>query len=155
MDLIRTRKDRTQIHLLCNDHIPNFAMKNEFQTTTFSLKINQLEIHEEEYYGYVIEKGGVFLCIHLTLQNLTREPLSFSRYDFLVHYDRESEFEAESHFDVEEQFEDLFILQPFMTVSGKYVFIISENAKKIALKYYEIYEDQSVKEYRLRYRIEQ
>ena len=39
MNLIRTKEDNTQIHILCKDHVPNYAMKNEFQTSTFSVKI--------------------------------------------------------------------------------------------------------------------
>ena len=155
MDLIKTRKDKTQMHLLCRDHVPNFAMKNEFQTITFSLKINQLEIHEDEYFGYVIEEGGVFLCVDLVIKNLTNESLSFSKSDFLISYDHDGPFEAEEHFGAEKQFEDLIILRPFAQISGKYVYIISRNAKKIAFKYYESYDDQRMKEYRLRYTVEQ
>ena len=29
MNLIRTKDDKTQIHILCKDHVPNYAMKNE------------------------------------------------------------------------------------------------------------------------------
>ena len=155
MNLIKIRKNKTQLHLLCKDHIPNFAMKNEFQTITFSLKINRLEIHEDEYFGYVIEEGGAFLCIDLTIKNLTGEILSFSRSDFLISYDRDGPFDAEEYFGAEKQFEDLLVLKPFEAITGKYVYIISKNAKKIAFKYYEAYDDQHMKEYRLRYIIEQ
>ena len=39
--------------------------------------------------------------------------------------------------------------------TGKFVFIISNNAKKVAFKYFEYYEDLTMKEYRLRYNIQQ
>lgn len=155
MDLIKTQKDKTQVHLLCNDHIPNFAMKNEFQTITFSLKMNHLEIHEDEYFGYVIEEGGAFLCVSITIKNLTNEILSFSKNDFVITYDNEGPYEAEEYFEVKNQFEDEMALKPFEEVKGKYVYIINKNAKKIAFKYFEAYDDQRVKEYRLRYHIAQ
>lgn len=155
MDLIKIRKNKTQLHLLCKDHIPNFAMKNEFQTITFSLKINRLEIHEDEYFGYVIEEGGAFLCIDLTIKNLTGEILSFSRSDFLISYDCDGPFDAEEYFGADNQFNDLLVIQPFESVNGKYVYTISKSAKKIAFKYYESYDDQHMKEYRLRYVISQ
>ncbi len=155
MDLIKTRKDKSQIHLLLNDHVPNYAMKNEFQTSSFSLKLNYLEIHEDEYFGYVIEKGGVFLCTNVLIKNLTNEILSFSKNDFLISYDKEGPFEAEENFGVTGQFEDEIALRPYEEVKGKYVYIMSQNAKKIAFKFYEPYDDQNMKEYRLRYVIPQ
>ena len=63
MNLIRTKADKSQIHILCKDHVPNYAMKNEFQTNTFSIKMNQLELHEEEYYGYIVDDGGAFFFV--------------------------------------------------------------------------------------------
>lgn len=153
MDLLRTRKDKSQIHLLCKDHIPNFAMKNEFQTLTFSLKLNHLEIHEEEYYGYIIEEGGVFLCVDVTIKNLTNETLFFAKDTFYIMYDMEGPFEPEEFFHVEGQFQDELTLQPYSNITGKFIYIISHDAKKIAFKYYESYDDQYPKEYRLRYRI--
>lgn len=155
MDLIKTRKDKSQVHLLCNDHVPNFAMKNEFQTSSFSLRMNHLEIHEEEFYGYTIEEGGMFLCVSLTIRNLTNEILSFSKNDFFIMYDKEGPYEPEENFNVKHQFEDEMALKPYEEIHGKYVFIISSSTKKITFKYFEAYDDQRVKEYRLRYVIPQ
>ena len=39
MDLIKTTNEKQIIYLI-NDHCPNQAMRNEFQTNTFTLKIN-------------------------------------------------------------------------------------------------------------------
>lgn len=150
MDLIRTRKDKSQIHLLCKDHIPNFAMKNEFQTSTFSLRLNQLEIHEEEYYGYIIDEGGVFLCVDVTIKNLMNETLKLSKNEFLITYDSET-YEPEEYFLVEQQFKDQIVLEANEQVRGKYIYIIAQTTKKITLRYYEENENQYPKEYRLRY----
>ena len=57
--------------------------------------------------------------------------------------------------DKDEQFKDILQLEPYQISTGKYVFIISKNAKKIAFKYFEYYDDFSMKEYRLRYNIQQ
>ena len=155
MNLIRTKEDKTQIHILCKDHVPNYAMKNEFQTNTFSIKMNQLELHEEEYYGYVVDDGGAFFCVNITIKNLTNELLKISKNDFYIVYDNEGPYEPESYFNVNEQFQDNILLNPSEEAIGKYVFIISKNTKKIAFKYFEYYEDLSMKEYRLRYNIQQ
>ena len=153
MDLIKTKKDKTQVHILCKDHVPNFAMKNEFQTNSFKLKINRLEIHEEEYYGYIIDEGGVFLCVDLTIRNLLDQDLTLDKNDFLIAYDSYGLFEAEDYFYVENQLKDKITLKPNEEITGKYIYIIAYDSKKIALKYYETYEDQYPKEYRLRYQI--
>lgn len=153
MDLIKTKKDKTQVHILCKDHVPNFAMKNEFQTNSFSLKMNRLEMHEEEFYGYTIEEGGVFLCVDITIRNLLDQDLILDKNEFLMSYDNEGLFEPEEYFHVFNQFKDQIQLKPNEQITGKYVFIIAHNAKKIAFKYYESYEDQYPKEYRLRYQI--
>ena len=155
MDLIRTKKDKTQLHLLCKDHVPNFAMKNEFHTNTFSLKLNHIEIHEEEYYGYIIEDDGVFLCMNMTIQNLTKEPLELSKDEFLISYNSEGLFEPEEYFNVDNQFPDLIQLKPFESITGQYIYIIDKLSKKISIKYYEYYDDFTSKEYRLRYMIAQ
>lgn len=153
MDLIKIKKDKTQVHILCKDHIPNFAMKNEFQTNTFSLRINRLEIHEEEYYGYVIEEGGVFLCVDVTIKNLQDQELILDKNEFLISFDSEGLFEPEDYFYVQDQLKDQIILKQNEQITGKYIYIISYQAKKIIFKYYETYDDQYPKEYRLRYQI--
>lgn len=153
MDLIKTKKDKSQVHILCKDHIPNFAMKNEFQTSTFSLKMNRLEIHEEDYYGYSIDEGGVFLCLNVTIRNLLDQDLILDSNNFLISYDSNGLFEPEEYFNVENQFKNKIQLLKNEQITGKFVYIIAQNSKKIAFKYYEIYDDQYQKEYRLRYQI--
>lgn len=155
MNLIRTKDDKTQIHILCKDHVPNYAMKNEFQTNAFSIKMNQLELHEEEYYGYIVDEGGAFFCVNITIKNLTNEELILSKNDFYIYYDNEGPYEPEANFEVDEQFQDNLRLEPYQKITGKFVFIISKNAKKITFKYFEYYDDFSMKEYRLRYNIQQ
>ncbi len=155
MNLIRTKIDKSQIHILCKDHVPNYAMKNEFQTNTFSVKMNQLELHEEEYYGYIVDDGGAFFCVNITIKNLTNELLNLSKNDFYIYYDNEGPYEPEANFNVDEQFTDAMQLKAYEQITGKFVFIISKNAKKVAFKYFEYYEDLTMKEYRLRYNIQQ
>lgn len=153
MDLIRTKKDNTQLHLLLKDHIPNFAMKNEFQTTLFKLRVFSLEIYEHIFEGYVIEEGGVFLCINCGIKNLTNEILSFYPSELTITYDRQGPFEAEEYFEAAHQFENEIALKPNEEVKGSLVFIIAKDSKKIVLKYLEPIDDERVKEYRLRYQL--
>ncbi|MGN1343867.1 MAG: hypothetical protein ACI4U3_04760 [Traorella sp.] len=145
MDVIKTRKDQTQLHILCKDHIPNFAMKNEFQTNSFSLKVNLIEIHEEAFYGYIIENGGVFLCFDMIIKNITNEKLILSKDEFVIFYDSFGPYEPEEYFNVENQFHDVINIEPFSEILGKYVYIIDKNSKKIVLKYFENYDDLSMK----------
>lgn len=153
MDLIRTKKDNTQLHLLLKDHIPNFAMKNEFQTTTFKLRVFSLEIYEHIFEGYVIEEGGMFLCVNCGIKNLTNEILSFYSSELTVSYDHQGPFVAEEFFEVTNQFEDEIALRPNEEVKGKFVFMVAKDAKKIVLRYLEQVDDERVKEYRLRYQL--
>ena len=146
MDLIKTKKDKSQLHLLLKDHIPNLAMKNEFQTQNFMLRLNRLEIVESNLAGYEVDEGGVFLLASITLKNLSNEILSFSRNDLLVSYDKESPYEAEEYFDVENQLEDEIALKPNEEVKGKIVYIIASNAKKITFRYLDALDDEKVKE---------
>lgn len=151
MDLIKTKKDKTQLHLLLKDHIPNLAMKNEFQTRSFMLKLNSLEMVENELGGYEVDEGGIFIMANITLKNLSNEILSFSRNDLLISYDKEAPYEAEEYFQVEGQLEDEIALKPNEEIKGKYVYIIAANAKRVTLRYLEQLDDERVKEYRLRY----
>ena len=151
MDLIKTTKDNKQIHLLLKDHCPNQAMSNEFQTQTFSLKLTKLEIMEKECNGYMVDAGGVFLLASLKIKNLSNEILSFSKSDLLISYDNENPYEAEENFQVPFQFEDEIALKPDEEVKGKYIYIISESAKKITLRYIEEYDEENMKQYKLRY----
>lgn len=153
MDLIRTKKDNTQLHLLLKDHIPNFAMKNEFQTTTFKLRVFSLEIYEHIFEGYVIEEGGMFLCVNCGIKNLTNEILSFYSSELTVTYDHQGPFVAEEFFDAANQFEDEIALRPNEEVKGKFVFMVAKDTKKIVLRYLEQVDDERVKEYRLRYQL--
>lgn len=154
MDLIKTKKDKSQLHLLLKDHVPNLAMRNEFQTRSFMLRLVRLEMIENELKGYEVDEGGSFLLATITLKNLTNEILSFSRKDLLISYDLESPYEAEEYFEVENQFEDEIALKPNEEVKGKYVYIIASNAKRITFRYFEVLEDERMKEYRLRYMIQ-
>lgn len=155
MNLYRIKKDHSQTLVLLADHIPNLAMKNEFQTHTFKLRINKLEMIEEECQGYRVDEGGIFLLVSVTLTNCSNEILSFSKNELLVSYDKEEPYEPEDYFEVENQFEDEIALKPNEEVKGKYVYIIASNAKRITIRYIEAYDDEHFKEYRLRYVIPQ
>lgn len=151
MDLLKYKKDGTILHLLCNDHIPNPAMKNEFVTSTFKLKLYKLEWYETSLNGYSVEQGGVFLSVTIGIKNLTREIIAFTREDLLISNDHYDPYPPEEYFEVEGQLEDEIALRPNEEIKGKYIYIINENAKKITLRYIEEYEDDKYKEYRLRY----
>ena len=152
MDLIKI-ENQHQIRLLINDHCPNQAMRNEFQTQTFSFKIHRLE-WMKECEGYQVDEGGVFLLASIIVRNLTNEILSFSKNDILISYDNEEPYEAEENFGVLAQLEDEIALKPFEEVKGKLVYIIASSAKKVTFRYVEMYDDDSEKQYKLRYRFE-
>ena len=153
MDLNKTTNEKQIIYLI-NDHCPNQAMRNEFQTNTFTLKINKLEIVEKECCGYVVDEGGIFLIASITLHNLSNEILSFSKNDLLISYDKEDPYEAEEYFGVPYQFEDEIALKPNDEVKGKLVYIIAESAKKVTFRYFENYDDDTEKQYKLRYNLD-
>ena len=50
--------------------------------------------------------------------------------------------------------EDEIALKPFEEVKGKLVYIIASSAKKVTFRYVEMYDDDSEKQYKLRYRFE-
>ena len=99
MDLIKI-ENQHQIRLLINDHCPNQAMRNEFQTQTFSFKIHRLE-WMKECEGYQVDEGGIFLHLPASVSELvTNEILSFSKNNILISYDNEEPYEAEENFGV-------------------------------------------------------
>lgn len=151
MDLIKTTKDNKTIHLLLKDHCPNQAMCNEFQTQTFALKIMKLELMEKECNGYLVDEGGAFLLASVKIKNLTNEILSVSKNDLLISYDNENPYEAEENFLVPFQLEDEIALKPDEEIKGKYIYIISDKAKRITFRFIEEYDDELVKQYKLRY----
>ena len=90
-----------------------------------------------------------------SVRNLTNEILSFSKNDILISYDNEEPYEAEENFGVLAQLEiDEIALKPFEEVKGKLVYIIASSAKKVTFRYVEMYDDDSEKQYKLRYRFE-
>lgn len=151
MDLLKIKKDGSFLHLLCNDHIPNPAMKNEFVTASFKLKLHKLEWIESALNGYQVEHGGVFLLATVSITNLTREILLFTNKDLLISCDHYEAYPAEDYFEVDHQLEDEIALCPNEEIKGKYIYIIAQSAKKVIFRYVEEYEDERFKEYKLRY----
>ena len=60
MEFIHKDKDNHLHHILCNDHIPNPAFINEFQTQLFSLKLHCIEMIEGILKGYYVDEGGAY-----------------------------------------------------------------------------------------------
>lgn len=154
MDLIKTLKNKKQMTLLIRDHCPNQAMRNEFQTMFFSLKILKMELMEGECEGYIVEEGGVFLVVSLQIKNLSNEIVSFRKGDLLISYDKENAYEAEENFGVAHQLDDEIALKPNEEVKGKLIYVIASNAKRITFRYLEYYDDESEKQYKLKYLID-
>lgn len=153
MDIVRKDINNHISHILSNDHIPNQAFVNEFQTNYFSLKLLNMEIVETPINGFYVDAGGAFLLMYMEIRNNTNETINLYREDFFLKYDKEEQDHPEDYFDVPLQFENEFSLLPLQTIKGCFVFLISKNVKKIDFNYYEYYDDENFKEYHLRYRI--
>lgn len=153
MDVIKKDKDKQVSHILIQDHIPNRAFINEFQTNFFTLKLQSIEIVESCLQGYQVEEGGVFLVLHVMIRNNTNEILDIYKEDFALYYDETEPYPPEENFQVPFQFPDEFSLKPLEECKGSYIFIISKNAKKICFFHHEYYDEEDFKMYRLRYRL--
>lgn len=153
MDIIKKDKNNHISHILVNDHIPNPAFINEFQTNYFTVKLNSIEIVEEALNGYRVDQGGAFLLLHMNIRNNTNEILDLYREDFALFYNKEEPFNPEENFGVPYQFPDQMALKPLESVKGCYLFIIDKNAKKIGFLHHEYYDEEHYKEYHLHYKL--
>lgn len=152
MDIIKTDKYGQINHILVQDHIPNPAFINEFQTNYFNLKLHSIEMIENTLEGYKVDDGGMYLLLHVSIRNTTNEILDLYREDFLLSYDDVDGYPAEENFKVPYQFPDEYALKPLETKKGCLIFIVDTNAKKIMFYHNEYFDEERYKTYRLRYR---
>lgn len=153
MEIITHEQNREK-RLLTNDHYPNPAMKNQFQTQFFTCTLRRIELHGQELYGFRVDETAQFLILHVTIQNITNEIITMFKEDFLIRFDQEGPFEAEEEFGVPHQYPDTYALKPSEERRGCLVFIISQATKKITFSYTEYFEDDTEgKTYRLKYDI--
>lgn len=153
MEIIIHEQGREK-RLLTNDHYPNPAMKNQFQTQFFTCTLRRIELHGQELYGFRVDETAQFLILHVTIQNITNEIITMFKEDFLIRFDQEGPFEAEEEFGVPHQYPDTYALKPNEERRGCLVFIISQATKKITFSYTEYFEDDTEgKTYRLKYDI--
>lgn len=153
MDILKRDKNNQISHMLTNDHRPNPAFINEFQTNNFTLSLKSIELVEGALEGYQVEEGGMFVVMHLSIRNNTNEIIEISREDFALSYDKEEPYTPEENFKSSHQFADDFAMKPFETVNGNFVFITSASASRICFLYNENYDEDHYKLYRLRYRL--
>lgn len=140
--------------LLTGDYSPNHAMINEFQTSFFTCKMRRIELCGQELNGYEVNEEGMFIKLHITIQNITNEILSMFKEDFDISCDDGTAYQAEEFFDAPKQLPDEYALKPLEEIHGCLVFIIASNTKKICLSYTEYFDDESEgKTYRLKYKI--
>lgn len=153
MEIITHEQGREK-RLLTNDHYPNPAMRNQFQTQFFTCTLRRIELHGQELYGFRVDETAQFLILHMTIENITNEIITMFKEDFLIRFDQEGPFEAEEEFGVPHQYPDTYALKPNEERRGCLVFIISQASKKITFSYTEYFEDDTEgKTYRLKYDI--
>lgn len=155
MDIIKRDENNQVSHILVQDHIPNRAFVNEFQTNFFTLKLKSIEIVKSKLQGYKVDQGGVFLILHISIRNNTNEILDVYRDDFALYYDEDEPYPPEENFKVPFQLADILALKPLEEIKGSYIFTVSESAKRICFLHNEYYDEDDYKSYRLRYRITQ
>lgn len=153
MDVLRKDKKDHITHILCNDHIPNNAFKNEFQTLSFTLKLNFMEIIEHEMNGYDIEENTAYLVLDIDIRNNTNEKLELYNEDFMLSINKTKPYIPEDNFNVNNQFTDCIEIDALASINGKFIFITPKSINKIDFFYLEFSEEEYVKEYHLRYKI--
>lgn len=153
MDILKRDRKNQISHILTNDHKPNPAFINEFQTNSFTLTLKSIELVEGNMGGYEVETGGMFVVMHITIRNNTNEIIDISREDFGMSYDKEEPYNPEENFHITHQLEDEFSLKPFESINGSYIFVASANAHKLCFLYNEVYDEEHYKLYHLRYKL--
>ncbi len=153
MDVVKIDKAQKQKHILVNDHIPNRAFKNEFQTNHFTLKLHKIFIYENQLGKQRVQEGGSFLVLDMSIRNNTSESLELLSEEFLLSYDDGELFTPEICFHHPKQFEDVVTLDALQQKRGLYIFLVASNCKKISLHHFEWYGEEDFKRYRLRYKL--
>lgn len=152
MEIIRHEKNKSVVTLFSNDYSINKAMKNEFNTSFFNLKVNKIEVFENELNSYVVEDDVIFLVIDISIKNLTNDVLNMYKEDLLISYDNEEPYCSEDFFNVTGQLQDEYAIKRNETITGKLVFLVSNEAKIVTLGFTEYYDDDvEGKTYRVKY----
>ncbi|MEG0823835.1 MAG: DUF4352 domain-containing protein [Erysipelotrichaceae bacterium] len=155
MEIIKRSTTTRDITIFSNDYCVNSAMINEFQTSFFTLKINKIELIKKELGGYVIDDDAQYLVVNVSIRNITNEVLLMLKEDFTISYDDEEPYVGEDFFQIDKQLPNEYALKPNERITGKLIFIIGGNAKRIMLMYNEFYDDDSEgKTYKLKYIIQ-
>ncbi len=153
MEIIKRENNQDKV-LLTGDYCPNQALINEFQTSFFTCKVNEIELPGKEVGDYIVDEDAQFIILNVTIKNISNEILNMYNDDFMICFDNEGPFESEQNFGILSQFPDEFTLKPFEKKTGKVVFIISADTKKIQFRYTEYYDDEhDGKTYKLKYKI--
>ncbi|MEG2685041.1 MAG: DUF4352 domain-containing protein [Erysipelotrichaceae bacterium] len=120
-----------------------------------TLKINKIELIKKELGGYVIDDDAQYLVVNVSIRNITNEVLLMLKEDFTISYDDEEPYVGEDFFQIDKQLPNEYALKPNERITGKLIFIIGGNAKRIMLMYNEFYDDDSEgKTYKLKYIIQ-
>ena len=155
MDVLYKDENNNLKHILCNDHRPNPAFINEFQTSQFTLKLLSIEIIEKNLDSYYVEDGWLFVLFHVEIRNNTNEIIEIYKDDFNVCLNNNDIYEIEDNFNIQYQLNDLLVLKPLETLKGNYICIIDKKIKKLDFHYTEYFDEEYFKQYHLRYKLEQ
>lgn len=152
MYVIKIDKNGHKSRILCNDHKPNPAFVNEFQTTSFTLKLEFIEQIEGDFCGYKIDEGSYFVLYHMHLRNNTNEEICIFSDDFQLNINKHKLYLVEEYLQLENQFENECILNPWEEKKGYYLFVVSNQIVHADLFYCEYYDEEYEKQYHLRYK---
>ena len=153
MDIIKIDKNQRIQHILSNDHVPNPAFTNEFQSESFTLKLNSMQLIEAHLHGFTVEEGGAFLLVDVSIRNNTNETIELYKEDFMLSADNKEPYYPEDYFGVPLQFKEEMNIPALTSIHGKFIFLINFKCKKIDFMYIEYYDKEYWKEYHLRYKI--
>lgn len=154
MDVIYKNSKGIMNHILCNDHKPNPAFINEFQTCRYTLKLNSIEIIESYFESLILDDDALFVLFHIEIRNNTNEIIDVYSEDFTLTCNNKYTIYPEENYEFEFQLKNEFYLKPWDIYKGYLIFITEKNIKKLDFFYTEIYDEDDFKEYHLRYKIE-
>ncbi len=148
MDLIKIDKTNKTSRQLLNDHIPNRAFKNEYQTNDFTFMLHHMELIDSK----TSENEKLLKC-HISIRSNIVEPLELLSEDFLFSQNEDEPILCEPYQKGDTQLEEYFVIEPLKTIHGTLLYKVIGSIHKITVLYYEYYEDDNCKRYRLRYKL--
>lgn len=146
MDLIKKDINNKVTRQLLNDHIPNRAFRNEFQSNDFTFKLHYMELYEQS------DNSHLLVC-EVSIRSNVVEPLELLSDDFLLSCNEEDPIVCELEKTYDTQFDEYFILDSLSTKTGKLVYKIKGNIQRLTFLYYDYFDDGNSKRYRLRYKV--